>query len=133
LSWRVGANRRTFTRMSPITLHHRAMITHLVRPFIVLLALASLSGCIARTAVSVVTAPVRVASKGVDLATTSQSEADEKRGRDLRQREQRYGELERQYRRHSQRCGQGDENACRQAQRDYDEIQSLSGTIPIRR
>ena len=53
-----------------------------------------LSGCItsiAKTAVDVVTLPVKVVSKGVDLATTSQSEADEKRGRDLRKAEEDAG------------------------------------------
>ena len=39
-----------------------------------------LSGCLG-TVADVVTAPVKVVSKGVDLATTSQSESDEKRGR----------------------------------------------------
>jgi hypothetical protein len=44
-----------------------------------------LSGCVAgtvaSTAVDVVTLPVKVVSAGVNAATTSQSEADEKRGR----------------------------------------------------
>ena len=48
----------------------------------------SLSGCLAKTAFDVVTAPVRIASGAVDLATTSQSEADEKRGREIRKREE---------------------------------------------
>lgn len=109
------------------------MIMHPARPLIALLALTSLSGCIARTAASVVAAPVRVASKGVDLATTSQSEADEKRGRDLRRREERMGGLNRQYRRHSQQCSRGDENACRAARLEYNEIQRLSVPIPARR
>ena len=47
-----------------------------------------LSGCVvgtvAKTAVDVATIPVKVVSAGVDAATTSQSEADEKRGRELR-------------------------------------------------
>jgi hypothetical protein len=43
-----------------------------------------LGGCVARTALDVVTLPVKVASKTVDLATTSQAEADEKRGRAIR-------------------------------------------------
>ena len=51
----------------------------------------SLSGCvvgtIASTAVDVVTLPVKVASAGVDAATTSQAEADQKRGRELRKAE----------------------------------------------
>ncbi len=58
------------------------------------LALALLlSGCaigtIASTAVDVVTLPVKVVSKTVDLATTSQAEADQKRGRELRQQDER--------------------------------------------
>jgi hypothetical protein len=53
----------------------------------------ALAGCttIASTAVDVVTLPVKVVSAGVDAATTSQSEADEKRGRELRQAEERAG------------------------------------------
>jgi hypothetical protein len=55
-----------------------------------LLALA-LPGCIAKTAVDVVTLPVKAASKTVDILTTSQSEADEKRGRALREHEECLG------------------------------------------
>ena len=55
----------------------------------------TLSGCVVATladaAVDVVTLPVKAASKGVDLATTSQSEADEKRGRELRKAEEEAG------------------------------------------
>ena len=51
-------------------------------------AACSLSGCIvgtiAKTAVDIVTLPVKVASAGVDAATTSQAEADQKRGREMR-------------------------------------------------
>ncbi len=47
-----------------------------------------LSGCIAQTAVDIVTLPVKAASKTVDVLTTSQSEADEKRGREIRKREE---------------------------------------------
>ena len=49
------------------------------------LAALSLGGCVASAvasaAVAVVTLPVKVASAGVDATTTSQSEADEKRGK----------------------------------------------------
>jgi hypothetical protein len=59
----------------------------------------SLSGCvvgtIAKTAVDVVTLPVKVASAGVDAATTSQAEADQKRGRELRKEEEARGRAER--------------------------------------
>jgi hypothetical protein len=63
--------------------------------FLVALAPLLLSGCVvetvAKTAVDVVTLPVKVASAGVDAVTTSQSEADEKRGRELRKEEERRG------------------------------------------
>jgi hypothetical protein len=102
-----------------------------------LLAIAAatplLSGCIARTAASVVTAPVRVVSQGADWATTSQSEADRNRGRALRQREERYGKLERSYRRNSERCDDGDRSACREARAQYEEMEDLRGSIPAPR
>jgi hypothetical protein len=53
-------------------------------------AALALSGCLAASvAKTVVTAPVKVVSKGVDLATTSQSEADRNRGREMRKAEER--------------------------------------------
>lgn len=50
-----------------------------------------LGGCIARTAVDIVTLPVKAVGAGVDAVTTSQSEADEKRGREIRKQEEREG------------------------------------------
>ena len=63
----------------------------------------ALAGCttIASTAVDVVTLPVKAVSAGVDAATTSQSEADEKRGRELRKAEERAG---REAREREERC-----------------------------
>lgn len=119
----VGA---AFTNSSAIAAHRGPMTAaSIARTAVALLACSVLGGCIARTAASVITAPVRVVSKGVDLATTSQSEADEKRGRDMRLRERRLGELDRAYRRHSAQCSRGDEDACRAAQRDHAEIDRL--------
>jgi hypothetical protein len=89
-----------------------------------------LTGCIASTAASLVTAPVRVASRGLDMATTSQSESDEKRGRELRRREERLGRLEREYDRHTRQCMHGDQEACQAARLDYGEIQNLRATVP---
>ena len=64
---------------------------------LVLLALpVALSGCIARTAVDLVTLPVRAVSAGVDAVTTSQSEADRARGRQLREEDERRGREARQ-------------------------------------
>ena len=50
-------------------------------------------GTIAKTAVDVVTLPVKVVSAGVDAATTSQKEAHEKRGRELRKQDEERGKL----------------------------------------
>ena len=55
-----------------------------------------LPGCLAKTALDVATLPVKVASAAVDAATTSQSEADEKRGREIRKEEERLGRERRQ-------------------------------------
>ena len=72
------------------------------------LPLICLSGCIvgtiAETAVDVVTLPVKAVSAGVEAATTSQSEADEKRGRQIREEEERRG---REARLMIERCRKG--------------------------
>ena len=99
-----------------------------VRTLALCAALApALSGCVAKTAFDVVTAPVRVASKAVDLATTSQSEADEKRGRRMRQRDEELGKLDRRYRKAVHNCEDGNRSACRDAQRLRAEIEYLEG------
>jgi hypothetical protein len=90
----------------------------------------ALQGCLAKTAVDVVTLPVKVASSGVDMATTSQSEADQKRGREIRQREERLGRLQRDYDRQIDRCGEGDREACDQARKTYAEMQVLMPSLP---
>lgn len=92
---------------------------------------ALLGGCLAKTAFDVATAPVRVASKTVDLATTSQSEADQARGREIRQREERLGRLEREYDRQLADCQDGDRRACDEARETYAEIQIILPTIPV--
>ena len=62
------------------------------------------SGCLARTAVDVATLPVKVASAGVDAVTTSQAEADQRRGREIREEEERLGRLVRRCRRDPERA-----------------------------
>ena len=99
--------------------------------FVALVLPLMLGGCLAKTVVDVATAPVRIASKGVDLATTSQSEADENRGRALRKREAKLGELERTYDRQSKACLKGNQGACREARTTYDEIQAIMPTVPV--
>ena len=76
-----------------------------MKSFPILTAAFLLSGCvvgtIAETAVDVATIPVKVVSSGVDAATTSQSEADEKRGRQMRKQDEERG---RQARAMAERC-----------------------------
>ena len=101
------------------------------KTLILLPALALLlQACLAKTALDIATAPVKVVSKGVDLATTSQSEADEKRGREIRKREERLGKLERQYGKERERCDKGSRSACEDARKTYDEIQELLPQVP---
>ncbi len=61
-------------------------------------------GTVAKTAVDVATLPVKVVSAGVDAATTSQAEADQRRGRELRKEEERRG---REWRLAQERCRKG--------------------------
>lgn len=91
-----------------------------------------LQGCLAKTAVDIVTAPVKVASKAVDLATTSQSEADEKRGRELRKREERYGKLERDWQKANTRCEDGRRQSCAERDDLYAEMEQLRPALPQR-
>ena len=78
-----------------------------MRALVLLLPLA-LGGCIvgtvAKTAVDIATLPVKVASAGVDAVTTSQKEADEKRGREARKEDEQRGK---QIRMAMERCRQG--------------------------
>jgi hypothetical protein len=61
-------------------------------------------GTVAETAVDVVSLPVKAVSAGVDAATTSQAEADQRRGRELRKQEEERG---RQWRLAWERCRKG--------------------------
>ena len=62
-----------------------------MRRLIALLLPLALGGCLANTAIDVVTLPVKAVSAGVDAVTTSQKEADEKRGRAIRKHEECMG------------------------------------------
>jgi hypothetical protein len=61
-------------------------------------------GTVAKTAVDVATLPVKVAAAGVDAATTSQAERDEKLGREARKADEERG---RQIRLAQDRCRKG--------------------------
>ena len=79
-----------------------------MRALLSLVLVPSLSGCVvasvADAAVGIVTLPVDVAAKGVDLATTSQAEADQNRGREIRKAEEKAGKEARE---RSERCRKG--------------------------
>lgn len=62
---------------------------------LVLLLPLVLGGCLVRTAADVVTMPVKAVGWSADKLTTSQSEADEKRGRELRKADERRAKEER--------------------------------------
>ncbi|APE27529.1 hypothetical protein [Aurantiacibacter gangjinensis] len=97
----------------------------------------ALSGCAVGTVVDVATAPVRGVAQVADWATTSQDEADRNRGRELREREERLGELSEDYERKSEDCLEGNDRACRDAvamRREMDElIASLPQDLPEQR
>ena len=62
-----------------------------MRMILLLAAPLLLGGCLVRTAADIVTLPVRAVSAGVDAVTTSQAEADQRRGREIREAEEREG------------------------------------------
>ena len=98
---------------------------------ILMLAAPALQGCIAKTALDVATAPVKVASKAVDLATTSQSEADEKRGREIRRREEELAKMRADYEKLERECLEGDDQACRDAVQVRSEIEAALPGVPV--
>lgn len=75
-----------------------------MRIILLLAAPVLLSGCLARTAVDLVTLPVKVVGAGVDAATTSQAEADQRRGREIREAEEREGREARRREREARRA-----------------------------
>lgn len=100
-------------------------------------SLALLQGCVAKSAFDLATAPVRVGARAVnttadvyDRATVSQSERDEKRGREIRKREERYGRLSRDYDRARRDCGRGEDDACDAARAIYAEMDAMRGSVP---
>ncbi len=97
----------------------------MLRTSLILTASLSLSGCIARTAVDIVTAPVKIAGQVVDWSTTSQDEADRSLGREVRRREEAIGRLERRRIDAAQRCDDNYGSACDEARALESEIAAL--------
>ncbi|QZH76162.1 MAG: hypothetical protein JY451_06330 [Erythrobacter sp.] len=91
----------------------------------------ALGGCVAKTLVDVATLPVRGAVQAADWATTSQDEQDRARGREIRQREERLGELQGDYEEAEDECVGGDNEACRRAVAIRQEMDELLPSIPV--
>jgi hypothetical protein len=96
-----------------------------VRLVLAIAPMILLQGCVASVVTGVVTdvvgAPVKIVSKA-DVLTTSQSESDEKRGREMRKHEEKIGKLSRQLKKVQERCADGDRDACKKAKNIRDEI-----------
>lgn len=73
---------------------------------------------------------VDAGSTVVDVVTVSQSERDQKRGREVRRREERLGKLDREYHRQSERCSRGYVDACRKREATWYEMQRLMPSVP---
>lgn len=86
-----------------------------MRSLIAFFAFFVLQGCVASVVKDVVTAPVKIVSKTADVMTTSQSESDEKRGRELRKREEALGKMARQRDKAREKCEDGNDEACAKA------------------
>lgn len=99
-----------------------------MRILLLLLSTFLLQSCILGTAADIVTTPVKVVSKGVDAVTTSQSEADEKRGKKLRQHEERLGKLKRKRDKEVSKCEDGNQKSCKKAAELKEDIDEELGS-----
>lgn len=99
--------------------------------FLLPVAALGLQGCLAKTALDVATAPVKVVSKAADWATTSQDEADRNRGREIRRREEDLARLESDYKELEAECLDGKNDACREAVAVRTEIEAMLPTVPV--
>jgi len=102
-----------------------------IAPLFLPLSVLILPGCIAKTALGVVTAPIKVAGKAADIATTSQAESDEKRGREMRKREEKLGKLYRQRAKLIQKCHHGKHSACRDLAAVEAQINEMEPAFPV--
>ena len=107
------------------------MVGRNVRLVLAIAPLILLQGCVAsmvsNVVTDVVTVPVKIVSKTTDVLTTSQSESDEKRGRDMRKREENLGKMSRQLKKAQKRCSDGDRDACEKADDIRERIEDERG------
>src|SRR3546814_21057089 len=93
-----------------------------MRAFVIAaLAAPLLVGCVSAVK-TVVTAPVKAVGQVADWSTTSQDESDRNRGRQLRKREERVGNLSRQRYQAGGKCRDRHEEQCRRAELSEHEI-----------
>jgi hypothetical protein len=88
-----------------------------------------LQGCVTSIVKEVVTAPIKIVSKTADVMTTSQSESDEKRGKEMRKREEALGKLARQRDKAREKCEDGNEEACGRARALDDELATAQDRV----
>jgi len=101
-----------------------------LNPLLPLMSALALGGCSIGSIAGGATTPLKTASKAVDLATTSQSEADEKRGRKLRKLEEKYAKLERNYRKEGKRCAKGNAKACEKRDAILEKMEAIRVQLP---
>ena len=88
-----------------------------MRVLVALLPLLA-GGCLAKTALDVATMPVKAVGWTADKLTTSQSEADEKRGREIRRQEEALAKEERARKKETERRWKEAERQRRAMQRE---------------
>jgi hypothetical protein len=83
------------------------------RVLIISILSLSLTGCVSMVK-DIITAPIVIVSKTADVLTTSQSESDEKRGRQARKKEEQLGKIARKLDKARDKCEDGNADACEQ-------------------
>jgi predicted Holliday junction resolvase-like endonuclease len=100
-----------------------------MRQLLLLATVFALTGCVTSVVKEVVMAPVKIVSKTADVLTTSQSEADEKRGRDMRKKEERLGKLARERDKLREKCEDGSKDACEKLRDVEDELEAERDSV----
>jgi hypothetical protein len=96
-----------------------------MRIAIAMISCFALQGCVTSIVKDVVTAPIKIVSKTADVLTTSQSEIDQKRGRDIRKKEEELGKISRKLDKARDKCDDGSDDACDEAkalESQYEEL-----------
>jgi predicted Holliday junction resolvase-like endonuclease len=100
-----------------------------MRRLLLLATVFALPGCVTSVIKEVVTAPVKIVSKTADVLTTSQSEADEKRGRDMRKKEERLGKLARERDKLREKCEDGSKDSCEKLRDVEEELEAERDSV----